>query len=144
MLPAIVGSAIRAVYSGAWTYDSIDAAELAFSLALIGVIVLSSVSRLADKALRDALSPLFIIILALALCLFAGSVLMKLVHEGEQVDLIRELKAATAGAPALLRHLGADDRCTRILHQIRASTLFLSAFSVLLTLAARVRYSLDD
>jgi hypothetical protein len=144
LLPAVVGSAIRAVYSGRWDLESVDSTELAFSLALIGVILLSSVSRLTDKALRDALSPIFFIILCIALCLFAGSVLIKLVHEGEQADLLTKMKTVSSVSVDSLKQLGVADRCTRISGQIRTATLVTGILSVLTALGARLRYSLED
>lgn len=144
LLPAIIGTVLRSVYSGEWGIKAVDATELAFSLGLIGVIVLGAVNRLTDKALRDALSPVFVILLSLALCLFAGSVLIKLMHEAEQLDILNGIRSAQSVTKDSLRLLGADDRCTRVSGQIRAATLATGVLILMIAIAARVKYSLED
>jgi hypothetical protein len=144
LLPAIIGTALRAVYAGRWSIEAVDAAELAFSFGLIGVIVLSSVNRLTDKALRDALSPVFVILLSIALGLFAGSVFIKLVHESEQADILSTIRSASILSKDSFKALGASDRCTRIYGQIRTATLITGATALVLALAARVKYSLEE
>lgn len=144
LLPAIVGTVMRSVYSDEWILASIDSGELAFSVALIGVIALSSVNRLTDKALRDALSPVFVLILAVALCLFAGSLLMKVFHDREQLELLTRLKASNPVDSTLLAVIGSPDRCTRVLDQIRTWTLISGGLTVLLVVVVRVRYSIQD
>jgi phosphoglycerol transferase MdoB-like AlkP superfamily enzyme len=145
LVPAILGTALRIIFAGHWALAAIDASELAFCLGLVSIFLLSSVSRLADKPLRDALFPLFVILLALSLCLFAGSVLIRLVHEADQSELMATAKAAaTATASDALRRLGLDDRCTRIANQIRNATLFTGSILILLGAAARLKYAIED
>lgn len=144
LLPMIAGSLIRSVYSGTWSLDSIDAGELAFCVALIGVITLTGVNRLHDRALRDALAPLFVITLVMALSLFAGATLMRLVHDAEQRDLLLALKSAPNLSSASLLSIGLPDRCTRTYDQIRSATLVTALITVLLAVIARIRYLVDE
>jgi len=144
LLPAIVGALVRAVYSGSWNFTAIDSTELGFSVGLIGVVILSSVNRLTDKDLRDSLGPIFIIILALALCLFAGSVLIKVLHEAEQVELLDRLRAMNPLTPDALYQISAPNKFTRISGHIRSATIVLAIISIGIALVARLRYPLED
>lgn len=113
-------------------------------MGLSGVVVLSSVSRLTDKDLRDSLGFIFIVLLALALCLFAGSVLVKVLHEGEQLELISKLKVMDPVTPEALQQIGAPDRLTRVSDHIRSATIVLAIISIGIALVARLRYPLED
>lgn len=144
LLPTIIGGATRSVYSGEWVFRSIDSTELAFSIALMVVIVLGSVSRLSDIPLRDSLSPLFVILLALALCFFAGAILMNLVHLGDQAELVKMARASVPESATALQQLGNPDRCTQILDQIRTATMVLGVITILALAIARVRYPIED
>lgn len=144
LLPALVGSVMRSMYSGHWNLASIDAAELSFCVALVGIFALTGVTRLSDRQLRDALSPLFVMAFAIALCLFAGSLLMNEYHQAEQFEILARLKASNPTDLSLLASMGREDRCIIILSQLRMWSLVACAFTVVLAVVARCKYNIEE
>lgn len=144
IFPAAVGSALRSVFSGHWSLESVDVAELSFCVALVGLFALKGVTRLSDKQLSDALSPLFTTLVAFALCLFAGSLLIVAIHQDEQVDLIRQLNDVRPVNLEMLASVGAEDRCTRIESSLRFWSLITCLAVILLAVLARLRYGIED
>lgn len=142
LVPAVVGALMRALFSNEWGITAIEPGELAFSIALMALLALGGASRLDDRELRDALWPLFTMIATIAMCLFAGSLLVSVLAAQVQKELIIAASAGLAGGPAELVAKLAN--YSEILQRIRLFSIGGAILSIGVTGLATHKYGLDD
>ena len=149
LVPFVVGALLRFVSFHHLSAEIIDGGELSFSIALSYLLIMSSVSRLNDRGLRDALTTFSIFGTVLSLGLFAFASYLKVEVEKivfGNVAPLRDLALGTLPVPPtalqFIREIPGD--LMPQLAIIRWCSVAFLVITLPVAIIIRKRYQLDD
>jgi hypothetical protein len=146
LAPFLVGALVRFLHSGQFSWQCLSATELAFSMAMMFLILTASTSRLQNHTLKEALNSGFDLGVVVFLALFAIALFLEVDALGSLQDFLATATARINNSrPLLLTDL--PERITRehgILERIRFTTLILSGISISLAVWVGKQYELMD
>lgn len=146
LTPFLVGALIRFVQAGKFSWECLSVTELAFSMALMFLILTSSTTKIQDAALKNSLNSGFNFSVVVFIALFAVGLFLE---ADIQVSLQDFFATATsklnASQPLSLSDLpSAIARDQGIVARIRFITMSLSALSIILAVVVGIKYELMD
>jgi len=150
LLPFAIAALIRYLNSSQFSWQIFDGGELSFSMAISSILIMSSASRLPDKALRDSLTTIYIFILVFFLVMFACSSLLKVQTESDMSTQINQLKNllqpgsnVPPSALLIVDNMHANGSL-KVFDTIRKCAFFFSLITVPGAIIIKSRYPLED
>lgn len=146
LTPFVIGAVVRSVYGGDFHIDTLSAAELSFSMAMMALIVSTKTAQIKDRHLSEALTSLYQIILIVYLALFAVTMFL----ETDVNTLLETLFLTAQNQLANGQQLVEKDLPERIvifqdiLVRLRILAISLSVFVIPLTIYAIRKYELEE
>lgn len=146
LAPFTIGAVIRLLHAGTVQWSCFSATELAFSIAMMFLILSGSTGKLTDPALKEALSSGCYLGVFVFLSLFATALFL-------EVDLANSLRtfletgrlSTQSGQSILGSDLPANfDRFEAMLSRIRWTTMGLALASLFLAVLLGRKYDLMD
>jgi len=144
LAPFLVGAGVRILHGGEFHMSYFSPTELAFSMAMMFLLLASSASALANPATRDALSSGFFLGVIVFLALFAIGLFLDVdlyrTHESF-IELARtKVQSSQAFSPADLPPLLSHNDL--VFSRIRLTTFCCSGFAVALAIFVGTKYDL--
>lgn len=149
LIPALAGSLIRYLHSGQFSLEIIDGSELAFSMALASILIMSSASRLNDEDLRNNLTYLCILGIVAFSVMFAISSSEKLKMESamsKDVDQLKNVLQSGSNVNSSMLQILSDPsiQLPPIISTIRSSAIILTFIVIIVAFILKTRYHLED
>jgi hypothetical protein len=145
LLPFFFGAATRCLYLGNFQFASLSPAELAFSMALLTLIISVSTSRLDNKDLRDALTQAFQLGAIVYIALFSWAIFLETDLGATRAHFVTVVQQQlAANTPFLAQGLPAPNASFEaILSRLRWITVCLSAVMIPLAVFTTCKYDLE-
>lgn len=146
LLPFFFGTGARWIQRGYFSAEAINAAELAFSMALLTLIVSVKTSRLPEASLRDALTQMFHLAVLLFVALFSAALFIDTDINAARLAVHRTIEARVANGQAITSSdlVYSYGHYEDILKRLRTITILLSIATIPLVMLANRSYKLED
>jgi hypothetical protein len=145
LVPFFLGFIVRSLYGGCFAFDSLNPAELGFSMAFLTLVISVNVSRLENQILRDALTQTFHLGAITFLAFFSWSVLLQIDVDASNMARLKAVQEKVAAkAPLQITDFSSQPiRSQIILDYLRMITVGLSVIVIPLALYTSRKYDLD-
>jgi hypothetical protein len=144
--PFFVGALIRVLHTGRLTLDSMNPAELSFSMAMMSLVVSMTASKLTDQHLKDSITYMYQIALIIFLALFACAVFLQTDIE-VSIEGVWRTAATKIHDGTNLTSADLPEQISKykdILDRFRITILVLSLIAVPVTIISNKKYGLED
>ncbi|MFH1420624.1 MAG: hypothetical protein ABIG30_01520 [Candidatus Aenigmatarchaeota archaeon] len=145
LLPFLSGTFMRCLYAGSFEVASLSPAELAFSMALLMMVISVNTSRIENSTLRNAITPLFQLGLILYLILFSCVLFLQIDLNATQTTILHTVQEkVTNGLPVLpADFLNQNAKHELILGRLRWFTVIISIIVIPLAIYTNKKYDLE-
>jgi hypothetical protein len=146
LAPFLVGAGIRLLHGGELRLSCFSPTELAFSMAMMFMILSSTTAKLTNPIVRDALNNGFYLGVIFFLALFAIGLFLDVEALSARESFLEAARARTNAGQVLLPSdiPPAASHDDLVFARIRLTTIFSSIFAVLLALFVGRKYDLMD
>jgi len=146
LLPFIVGATLRIFYFGEFSFKIFSPSELAFSMAILFIIVFQSVSLIDDSNLKLSLSVLVQIGIFISLALFACSLILKIHLETELITQFNSFEELSKTNPERICELIQErnsDSFHAILNRVNWGSIIIATISIPTIIGMKIKYKLN-
>lgn len=146
LLPFFFGAGVRILQRGAFEFNVLSPAELAFSMAMLTLIISVSTSRIQNATLRDALTQSFQLGAVVYLALFAWAIFLETDMQSSWKGTLAILEAKVrSNTPVGLQDFSSHTQAfLPILERLRWITITLSCVVIPLAVYTNKKYDLEN